>query len=76
MVNYDKVKAVKKVKGEDFGKLHRQSVSGLMDRQLIADISGRSVREIDSKNNSVKTPVKQTYAVMRCSAERRLNGYC
>jgi hypothetical protein len=75
MVDYGKVKAVKKVKGEDYGKRHTQSVSGLMDKQFIADLSGRSVRSLEN-NNSVKKPVKQTYQVMRCSPEKRLNGYC
>jgi hypothetical protein len=73
MVDYGKQKGDKKKakrKGEDFGKKHMQSITGLMDRQFIADISGQSV------NNSVKTPVKQSYGVLRCTPERRLNGYC
>jgi hypothetical protein len=75
MVDYGKVKAVKKgVK--DYGKIHREGISSMYEKQFIADISGRSVRDIDSKNNSVKTPVKQSFQVMRCSPERRLNGYC
>ena len=76
MVNYDKVKAVKKVRGEDFGKKHREGITGMYERQFIADISGRNVRDIEN-NNSVKKPVKQSYSgVMRCSPEKRLNGYC
>jgi hypothetical protein len=77
MVDYGKQKAVKKVRGEDFGKKHREGITGMYERQFIADISGRnSVRDIEN-NNSVKKPVKQSYsAVMRCSPERRLNGYC
>jgi hypothetical protein len=77
MVDYGKQKGDKKGtrrKGEDFAKKHKESISGLMDRQFIADISGQSVRNL--VNNSVKKPVKQSYGVMRCTPERRLNGYC
>jgi hypothetical protein len=73
MVDYGKQKGDKKGtrrKGEDFGKKHRESISGLMDKQFIADITGQGVRNL--ANNSVK----QSYGVIRCTPERRLNGYC
>jgi hypothetical protein len=75
MVDYGKRKAVKKVKGEDFGKIHREGINSMYEKQFIADLSGQSVRNLEN-NNSVKKPVKQSFQVMRCSPEKRLNGYC
>jgi hypothetical protein len=67
MANYDKKPP----------KIERLGVIKAMDRQYFNSISSANNPHYNEyTNNSFKKPVKQSSGVMRCSAEKRMLGYC
>ena len=82
MVDYGKSKAVKKGKKEDFGKIHREGITGMLERQYFNDISPQNNPHLNKYHkNDYQTAGKRVINLnnngsMRCSHERSSAGLC
>ena len=81
MVDYGKKSKTTKGKKEDFGKIHREGITSMMERQFFNDISPAYNQHLNKYHkgdyNTLKKAVNLNQSgVMRCNHERHISGVC
>lgn len=77
MVDYGKQKVIK-----DYGKYHKQGITGMLERQYFNDISPQNNPHLNKYHKGDYQTLKRksinlnTNGSMRCSHERSSNGVC